>query len=76
MFRKILAWMNKRWPEQLVVTKQDYTELRQEVADLNRYAQGIIELNNRLAVVESSVKKLNEANGFVNTSKGSFKLER
>jgi hypothetical protein len=76
MFRSIVAWLNKRWPEVVTVTKQDYTELRQEVAQLNQYIQALTELNSRLVAVEGRVKELSVAQGFVNTAKGSFKLER
>jgi hypothetical protein len=74
--RRILAWLNRRFPEVLTVTKQDYTELRQEVSQLNIGLQAITELHNRLQAVEKQVTQLNNANGFIQTAKGSFKLER
>ena len=76
MIRQLVAWANRRWPEQLTVTKQDYTELRQEVGQLNIAIQAIGELHNRLQVIEKQVTQLNNANGFISTAKGSFKLER
>lgn len=72
----IVAWLSKRYPEQLVVTKQDYTELRQEVASYNVAIQELSKLNDRLTTLEVQVRKLNDANGFVSTAKGSFSLER
>ncbi len=72
----IVAWLSKRFPEQLVVSKQDYQDLREEVAQYNRAFQAVIELNERLVSLEAQVKKLNSANGFVNTQKGSLTLER
>ena len=74
--RRLLAWLNRRFPEQLTVTKQDYIELRQEVGQLNIGIQAIQELHNRLQAVEKQVTQLNNANGFISTAKGSFKLER
>jgi hypothetical protein len=76
LLRSLISWLSKRFPEQVTVTKQDYTDLRQEVAELNRWLQGITDLNTRLTDVEKQVKLLNSANGFVNTKKGSFSLER
>lgn len=76
MLSRFVAWLSRRFPEQLVVSKQDYTELRQEVAQLNLIAQGINELHTRLQAAEKQITQLNNANGFVNTAKGSFKLER
>ena len=74
--RKLVAWLNRRFPEQLTVTKQDYTDLRQEVGQLNNAIQAIGELHTRLQAVEKQVTQLNNANGFISTAKGSFKLER
>ena len=76
MLSKLIAFLAKRFPPTLQVTIQDYTELRQEVAQLNLMAQGIIELNLRLVALESQVNRLNTANGFVNTKKGELTLER
>ena len=74
--RKLIAWLNRRFPEQLVLTKQDYTELRQEVGQYNIAFQQLNQLNERLVSLEAQVRKLNDSNGFVNTSKGSLRLER
>ena len=74
--RALLAWLNKRFPETVTVTLQDYNMLRSEVADLNKYVQGVVELNQRLMALEARVKELSISQGFVNTTKGSFKLER
>ena len=74
--RKLLAWLNRRFPEQLVVTLQDYKELREEVAAYNRIVQGIGQLNDRVVSLEKQVTNLNNAQGFIATGKGSFKLER
>lgn len=76
MLNRLIAWLAKRFPPVLQVTVQDYTELRQEVAQLNVMAQGIIDLNIRLVALESQVQRLNSANGFVNTKKGELTLER
>ena len=72
----IIAWLSKRFPEQLVVSKQDYKELREEVGQLNRVHQAVVELNTRLVAVESAVKNLNNMQGIVSQGKGSFRLER
>jgi hypothetical protein len=76
MFRALFAWLNKRFPEQLTVTKQEYKELREEVAQLNLYVQGIQELNKEILLIKAQLGRLNDANGFQNNVKGSFKLER
>ena len=76
MIRSLIAWLNKRWPETVTVTLQDYNMLRSEVADLNKYCQGVVELNQRLVALEARVKELSISQGFINTAKGSFKLER
>jgi TPP-dependent 2-oxoacid decarboxylase len=74
--RAILAWLNKRFPEVLTVTRQDYTELREEVAQLNAALQGIHQLNERLQIVETNIKQLNNSQGIIAQGKGSFRLER
>ena len=74
--RALLAWLNKRFPEQLTVTRQDYTELRQEVAQYNVMYQHQKQIIDALASIEKRLSAVENANGFVNTSKGGFKLER
>ena len=74
--RTLLAWLNKRFPEQLTVTKQDYTELRQEVASYNVLHQNQTSIVEKLTSLEKRIAALENVNGFVNTSKGGFKLER
>ena len=74
--RTLIEWLYKRFPPRLVVTVQDYTELREEVAKYNLIVQGIGQLNERVVALEAQIKRLNDANGFVNTSKGSLRLER
>ena len=74
--RTLIEWLYKRFPPRLVVTVQDYTELREEVAKYNLIIQGIGQLNERVVSLEAQIKRLNDANGFVNTSKGSLRLER
>jgi len=73
MIRRIVAWLNKRYPEQLVVTLSDWTSLREEVASYNRFGPAIVELNNRLQKLEKNTEILNASQGF---TKGGFKLER
>lgn len=76
MINRLIAFLASRFPPTLQVTVKDYTDLRQEVAQLNLMAQGIIELNLRLVALESQVQRLNSANGFVNVKKGELTLER
>ncbi len=71
--RTLIAWLNKRFPQQLVVTLQDWNDLRQEVASYNRHGQALVELNNRLIKIEKNLDNLNTSSGF---TKGGFKLER
>ena len=74
--RAFIAWLNKRFPEQLVVSKQEYNELREELGAYNKIIQGVGQLHERVVSLEKQVTNLNNAQGFVNTGKGSFKLER
>lgn len=76
MFRNLIAWLSKRFPEQLVLTLPEYKQMREELAQYNLVVQGIGQLNERTVALEAQVKKLNDANGFVNTAKGSLRLER
>ena len=76
MLRALINWLSRRFPEQLVVSKQEYKELREELASYNLVIQGIGQLNERLVSLEAQVKRLNDSNGFVNTAKGSLRLER
>jgi hypothetical protein len=74
--RRLLNWLSKRFPEQLVVSKEEYNQLREELGAYNRIVQGVGQLHERLAVLEKQVQNLNNAQGFISTGKGSFKLER
>jgi len=76
MFRKLIAWLNRRFPQQLVVTVDEYKQMREELAQYNVIIQGVSQLNDRLVMLENDVKRLNTANGFVNLKKGSLSLER
>ncbi len=71
--RQLIAWLNKRFPQQLTVTLADWTDLREEVASYNRFGQAIVELNNRLVKLEKNIDNLNTSQGF---TKQGFKLER
>lgn len=74
--RKLIEWLYKRYPPKLVITVQDYTMLREEIGQLNVAAQAIGQLHDRIVFLEQQIKKLNDANGFVNIPKGSIRLER
>lgn len=74
--RKLIAWLNKRFPEQMVVTRQDYTELRQEVASYNVLHQNQSTIVAEIASLTKRLQALENINGFVQTGKNSFKLER
>lgn len=76
MFRSFIAWLNKRFPEQLVVSKEEYKQLREELGAYNLIVQGVTQLAERVAMLEKEVQKLNTANGFVNLRKGSISIER
>lgn len=72
----VVAWLSKRFPEQLVVTKQDWTELRQEVAGYNVMYQNQQQIVEQLTSLKKQVDELNKASGFISQGKGSFRLER
>ena len=74
--RTFIEWLYKRFPPKLTINKQDWTDLRQEVAQYNQAFQALQQLNERLVSIEAQVRRLNDQNGYVNTSKGSLKLER
>jgi len=76
MLRSIVAWLSKRFPEQLVVSKQEYKEMREEIGQYNVAFQALNQLNERVVSLEAQIKRLNDSNGFVNTAKGSLRLER
>jgi len=76
MLSKIVSWLSKRFPEQLVVSKQDYTDLREEVAGYNVLYQNVNAMVDKVNSFEKRLKNLENANGFVSTKADSFKLER
>jgi len=76
LFRSFIAFLNKRFPEQLVVSKEEYKQLREELGAYNVIVQGVSQLNDRVVSLEKQVQTLNTANGFVNLKKGSLSLER
>lgn len=74
--RRLLAWLNGRFPPQLVVKLDEFKQMQEELGQYNRLHQAVVELNNRLTAVESSVKNLNNLQGVITQGKGSFRLER
>lgn len=74
--RRLIAWLNKHYPPQLVVKLEEFKQMQEELGQYNRLAQGIVELNNRLIEVEKAVKNLNNMQGIVTQGKGQFRLER
>ena len=76
MLTSFVAWLSKRFPEQLVVTKQDYKELREEVAGYNVLYQNVNKMVDLVTSFERRLQNLEKANGFISTTKDSFKLER
>ncbi len=76
MLSKLIGWLSRRFPEQCVVTKQDYTDLRQEVASYNVLYQSVNKLHEDVESLKKQVRELNNINGFISTQKGSFRLER
>lgn len=71
-----VAWLSRRFPEQLTVTKRDWTELREEVASYNVVIQNQQHIVDRIASIEKRLTQLEAANGFVKGTKGGFQLER
>lgn len=71
--RRLLAWLSKRFPEQRVVSLEDYTKLLQ---DLYTLQGAFIEVRSQIVQIDAQVKKLNDMNGYVSTVKGSMRLER
>jgi hypothetical protein len=77
MLSKIVAWLSKRFPEKVVISMAEYRDLREEIGQMNRYVQGVADLNDRLQRVEREITILNAAQGFVSpTGQGSGRLER
>lgn len=76
MIRQLIEFLYKRYPPRLVVTRMDYTQLREELGQLNVAVQGIIAVELRLQAVEKQIRTLNDAQGFVTQGKTSFRLER
>lgn len=74
--RRLIAWLNRRFPEVLTVTRQDYKELREEVASYNVLHQNQSMLVAEIAALTKRIQALENVQGFVNSGKGSFKLER
>lgn len=72
----VVAWLSKRFPEQLIVSKQDYKELREEVAGYNVLYQNVNKMVDLVQGFERRLKNLEQASGFVSSKDNSFKLER
>lgn len=71
--RKLIAWFAKRFPEQMIVSLAEYEAMKIALSMLDRT---IGDLNSRLVQVEAQLKRLNDMNGYVSSTKGAFKLER
>jgi hypothetical protein len=64
MIASVVAWLSKRFPEKMVLSLQEYREMREELGAMNRYVQGISDLNDRLQRVERDITVLNASMGF------------
>lgn len=72
--RRLLSWLNKRFPVQLVVTVEEYQAMQE---GLNNLSNSIVDLNRRLGALETQVRRLNESQGFNPMVKqGGVRLER
>ena len=75
--RRLLAWLNKRFPVQLVVTREQYDQMQKETQEgLQGLSNSIVDLNRRLGALETQVRRLNESQGFQPMVKGGVRLER
>ncbi len=61
MFRSLINWLSKRFPEQLTVSVQEYKEMREELGQYNIAMQAVNQLNERLVALEAQVKRLNDS---------------
>lgn len=71
--RKLLSWLAKRFPEQLVVNLAAYDKLSSDVYLLG---SSINDLRSQVVQLDAQVKRLNDQAGYVSSKKGSFALER
>jgi hypothetical protein len=76
MLRKLFAWLSTRFPEKMVLSLQEYKELREEIGQLNVLFQNVNQLHEKLTKLERTVNDLCAAGGFVNTPRGPSRLER
>lgn len=76
MIRSFIAWLNQRFPQQLVVSVNEYKQMREELAQYNLIIQGVKQLDDRINGLEKNVQRLNTANGFLDVRKGPLSLER
>lgn len=76
MLTSLISWLSKRFPEKLELTLIEYKEMREEMGQYNLAFQGLNQLNDRVVQLEAQIKRLNDANGFVNVKKGQLNLER
>lgn len=60
LLRELLSWMDRKWPDKIVVTKVIYDELERRIQMLekNQIAEG------RLKHIESEINKFNASLGF------------
>jgi len=72
----ILKQIETRFPEQFVVTVQDYTELRQEVAALNQYCQSILVLESKIKALTADLELVKANLGYIGSKKAFNPLER
>ena len=73
MIRRLIAWLNRRFPVQLVVTQTEYLQLNEELDGLSN---SLVSLNKRFYELETQVRRLNESQGFSHLVKGDVRLER
>ena len=63
--RSILNWMDKRWPEKVVITQAEFLTLKAQIDVLSKSLA-----EDRIKKIEQEINKFNVSMGFAGNMKG------
>lgn len=76
ILRAILSFLERKFPDRIEITMQEYKELREELGSLNQAVQAIPIVDGRLRALADDVALVKANLGYVASKKNYNPLER
>lgn len=76
VLKDIVELLERKFPDKIEITMQEYKELREEVSQLNKYIQGAMQLQTRLEALQKDLDLVKSNLGYLGTRNQIKPLER